>query len=88
MANLTKSKTLTNPQNFSYEVSHLRGHGKSFHTGSKGSKRKVNTQGLLFCLVHNIEKIHRYAPAFGRLPRGNWRTRIAGQHHAVKIRRV
>ena len=24
---LTKSKTLTNPQNFSYEVSHLRGHG-------------------------------------------------------------
>ena len=26
---VTKSKTLTNPQNFSYEVSHLRGHGNS-----------------------------------------------------------
>ena len=26
------------------------------------SKRKVNTQWLLYCLVHNIGKIHRYAP--------------------------
>jgi hypothetical protein len=26
------------------------------------SKRKVNTQWLLFCLVNNIGKIHRYAP--------------------------
>ncbi len=26
------------------------------------SKRKVNTQWLLFCLVHNVGKIHRYAP--------------------------
>jgi len=25
-------------------------------------KRKVNTQWLLFCLVHNLGKIHRYAP--------------------------
>ncbi len=25
-------------------------------------KRKVNTQWLLYCLVHNIGKIHRYAP--------------------------
>ena len=28
-------------------------------------KRKVNTQWLLFCLVHNIGKIHRYAPGWG-----------------------
>jgi hypothetical protein len=25
-------------------------------------KRKVNTQWLLYCIVHNIGKIHRYAP--------------------------
>jgi len=25
-------------------------------------KHKVNTQWLLYCLVHNIGKIHRYAP--------------------------
>jgi hypothetical protein len=28
------------------------------------SKRKVNTQWLLYCLVHNIGKIQRYAPGF------------------------
>ena len=28
-------------------------------------KRKVNTQWLLYCLVHNIGKIHRYAPGWG-----------------------
>lgn len=27
-------------------------------------RRKVNTQWLLFCLVHNLGKIHRYAPGF------------------------
>jgi transposase len=27
-------------------------------------KRKVNTQWLLYCLVHNIGKIQRYAPGF------------------------
>jgi len=27
-------------------------------------KRKVNTQWLLYCLVHNIGKIHRYAPGW------------------------
>jgi hypothetical protein len=25
-------------------------------------QRKVNTQWLLYCIVHNIGKIHRYAP--------------------------
>jgi hypothetical protein len=24
-------------------------------------KRKVNTQWLLYCMVHNIDKVHRYA---------------------------
>jgi len=28
-------------------------------------KCKVNTQWLLFCLAHNIGKIHRYAPGWG-----------------------
>lgn len=28
------------------------------------TERKVNTQWLLFCLVHNIGKIHRYAPGW------------------------
>jgi hypothetical protein len=28
-------------------------------------KRKVNTQWLLYCMVHNIGKVHRYAPGFG-----------------------
>ncbi|MGH8726901.1 MAG: transposase [Burkholderiales bacterium] len=28
-------------------------------------KRKVNGQWLLYCIVHNIGKIHRYAPGFG-----------------------
>nr|WP_244155297.1 transposase [Dissulfuribacter thermophilus] len=27
-------------------------------------KRKVNTQWLLYCIVHNIVKIHRFAPGF------------------------
>jgi Transposase DDE domain len=27
-------------------------------------KRKVNAQWLLYCIVHNIGKIHRYAPGF------------------------
>lgn len=28
-------------------------------------KRKVNTRWLLYCLVHNIGKIHRYASELG-----------------------
>jgi hypothetical protein len=27
-------------------------------------KRKVNTHWLLYCIVHNIGKIHRSAPGF------------------------
>jgi hypothetical protein len=27
-------------------------------------KRKVNTQWNLFCIVHNILKVHRYGPGF------------------------
>jgi hypothetical protein len=27
-------------------------------------KRKVNTQWLLYCMVHNIGKVHRYTPGF------------------------
>jgi hypothetical protein len=27
-------------------------------------KRKVNGQWLLYCMVHNLLKIHRYAPGF------------------------
>jgi hypothetical protein len=27
-------------------------------------KRKVNIQWNLFCMIHNIKKIHRYAPGF------------------------
>jgi hypothetical protein len=27
-------------------------------------KRKVNAQWLLYCIVHNIGKIHRLAPEF------------------------
>ena len=29
------------------------------------SKEKVDTQWKLFCLVHNIGKIHRYGEGFG-----------------------
>ena len=28
------------------------------------SKRKVNTQWNLFCLVHNLKKIHRFGTGF------------------------
>jgi len=28
------------------------------------SKRKVNTQWLLYCIVHNLTKVHRYAEGF------------------------
>ena len=27
-------------------------------------KRKVNTQWLLYCIVHNLTKVHRYAEGF------------------------
>jgi hypothetical protein len=27
-------------------------------------KRKVNVQWNLFCMIHNIKKIHRYGPGF------------------------
>ncbi len=27
-------------------------------------KRKVNTQWLLYCIVHNLTKVHRYGPGF------------------------
>ena len=27
-------------------------------------KREVNGQWLLYCMVHNLLKIHRYAPGF------------------------
>ena len=27
-------------------------------------KRKVNTQWLLYCITHNIKKVHRYADGF------------------------
>jgi hypothetical protein len=27
-------------------------------------RRKVNTQWLLYCMVHNIGKVHRYASGF------------------------
>jgi hypothetical protein len=30
--------------------------------------RKVNTQWLLYCLVHNIGKLQRYGPLDGRSP--------------------
>ncbi|MEW6110445.1 MAG: transposase, partial [Nitrospirota bacterium] len=29
-------------------------------------KRKVNTQWLLYCIVHNLTKVHRYAEGFVR----------------------
>ena len=31
---------------------------------SLGGKRKVNTQWLLYCITHNIKKVHRYAEGF------------------------
>jgi hypothetical protein len=27
-------------------------------------KRKVNAQWLLYCIVHNLTKLHRYGPGF------------------------
>ena len=27
-------------------------------------KRKVNTQWLLYCIVHNLTKVHRYSEGF------------------------
>jgi hypothetical protein len=27
-------------------------------------KRKVNTQWLLYCIVHNLTKVHRYAEGY------------------------
>ena len=30
--------------------------------------RKVNTQWLLYCVVHNIGKLQRYGPREGRAP--------------------
>ncbi|HDH53693.1 MAG TPA: hypothetical protein ENH24_04330 [Nitrospirae bacterium] len=27
-------------------------------------KRKVNTQWLLYCIVHNLAKVHRYGEGF------------------------
>ncbi|MFZ3091462.1 MAG: transposase [Nitrospirota bacterium] len=27
-------------------------------------KRKVNTQWLLYCIVHNLTKVHRYGPGY------------------------
>ncbi|TAN35205.1 hypothetical protein EPN27_04260 [Patescibacteria group bacterium] len=27
-------------------------------------KRKVTTQWLLYCIVHNVIKVHRYGPGF------------------------
>jgi hypothetical protein len=31
---------------------------------SHRGKRKVNTQWNLFCILHNMKKIHRYAEGF------------------------
>jgi hypothetical protein len=41
-------------------------------------KRKVNTQWLLYCLVHNIGKLHRYAgtPARKRRKRYDGRSQM------------
>lgn len=36
-----------------------------FETPPYVANHKVNTQCLLYCLVHNIGKIHRYAPELG-----------------------
>jgi len=32
---------------------------------SRRGKRKVNTEWLLFCIVHNLKKIHAYAGGYG-----------------------
>lgn len=39
-------------------ICHIMGLNRFSHRG----KRKVNTQWNLFCIVHNMKKIHRYAP--------------------------
>jgi transposase len=41
-------------------ICHIMGLNRFSHRG----KRKVNTQWNLFCIVHNMKKIHRYAPGF------------------------
>jgi hypothetical protein len=39
-------------------------HAKGLGRFTLRGKCKVNTQWLLYCMVHNIGKIHRYAPGF------------------------
>jgi len=39
---------------------------RGLHRFSLRGKRKVNTQWLLYCMVHNIGKVHRYASPHAR----------------------
>ena len=42
--------------------------GRGLRRFSLRGKRKVNTQWLLYCMVHNIGKVHRYAGTRPRKP--------------------
>ncbi len=52
-------------------------YAKGLRRFSLRGKTKVNTQWLLFCLVHNIAKVQRYAPP-------GWRTRRRRHPKAAK----
>jgi hypothetical protein len=41
-------------------IRHVLGLDRFSHRG----KRKVNTQWNLFCIIHNMKKLHRYAAGF------------------------
>jgi hypothetical protein len=55
---------------------------RGLHRFSLRGKRKVNTQWLLYCMVHNIGKVHRYAGTHTRRRRKRYDRRSEIQQTA------